>query len=661
MFTITYAAALLSTSLVVGAVAFLFTQTNTRLTRTLALYCLTAACWIGGNAAADVSYTVEALTFTSTLAFVGGSLNLLLFLILVDLLIDQTMPSKRRLFLYALPTLGMTIFAFTEFAIVDTYFPLNAPAQIVPGPLYLVTLFILVGSLAYGIVRLISALRHEADERRRIQLSYVLLGLILSLLGEIVFDVLLPLLGELRFYTLGPIASIFFVLGCGYAITAHRLIDIRIGIHRGLVYFSLLSLIVLMYAGLLSFILWTSSAHSSTAIYVAGLITVVAGVLGTPIIERSFRRATAPIFFRDSYDYAEALHSLSEILYRHIELEDLVRESEKALTRIFRAEWVGINYSTDPGIDRPDFDAVRNGHILGIPISSNGTYVGSIHAGRKRGGNAYTAQDRRLLETFAYHAATAFSRAELYEKTKRHAKELEHTVEERTRELKEARDDERRMLIELSHNLQTPLAVFQTRLDQLKQSTVDGAAIRPLEQSLARLSGFIYDLLAIAKLEREKLTAPTQVDLSSLVTEIVEELTVIADNQGVSVESTITPNLLVTGDEKRLREAILNIASNALRYMRSEGPRSISFTLSKMQGEIDLFISDTGSGISSADLPHVCERFYRGAHAPNTPSGNGLGLSITKQIIERHGGTLVIESTIDVGTKVRVLLPTTPS
>src|SRR3989344_2278591 len=100
----------------------------------------------------------------------------------------------------------------------------------------------------------------------------------------------------------------------------------------------------------------------------------------------------------------------------------------------------------------------------------NGSYIGSIHVSSKQSGDPYTAQDQRLLETFAYQAATAFSRAQLYEETRQHAVELERIVAERTRELQKAQEDERQTLIELSHNLQTPLAVFHARLEQLKCS-----------------------------------------------------------------------------------------------------------------------------------------------------------------------------------------------
>lgn len=660
MFSITYAAALLSIFLMVGAVAFLFSRRNTTLARTLALYCLTAAFWIGGNAAADISYTVDALVLASQVAYLGGALNLFLFLVLVDLIIDRRMPGGVRLSLYAVPVLGMSAFSFSDYAILDTHFPAGAPAQIVPGPLYLITLFILISALTYSVIRFLRALSDAAGERRRIELSYVLLGIILALAGEILFDVILPLMGELRLYTLGPVSSVFFVATCAYVILEHRLFDIRLALQRGMVYVALLTLIVAAYASLLSVVLFLSPLRSETAVYVSAGITTIVGILGTPFIVRAFTRFTDRIFFKDTYDPAEALHELSGILYRNVELGPVIEHAETALARILRANWVHIAYGTS-GTDTPDLDALADGRMLAVPIRSDDSYVGSIHAGPKRSGDAYTARDQQLLETFALQAATAFSRAELYETTRQHARELEATVDARTNELRAAQAHERQVLIELSHNLQTPLAVFQTRLDQLKRAALPREDMRSLEQSMKRLSDFIYELLSLARLESNDVLAREHVDFSALVEEIAEEVTVIAGTDHVEVESEIADDIRVTGDAKRLREALLNIASNAVKYQQDGGNRRISFSLTRDDTHAILVTADTGRGIAQTDLPRVFDRFYRRKDVAGLPPGTGLGLAIAKRIIEQHGGLITLESAEGVGTTVTVRLPLTRS
>lgn len=657
MFTITYAAALLSIVLMGGAVAFSLSQIDRMLARALAFYLFTAAVWIGGNAAADVSYTVPVLTLASGIAFIGGVLNVLAFLVLVDTLIDGRLPSWPRLALYMLPTVGAACFAFSTYSIKDTAFPVGAPAQITPGIIYAISFFTLLAALVYGLVRLIRALRRERYYTRRMQLAYALLGLILTLAGELFFDVLLPLFGELRFYTLGPLTSIFFVLGAGYAITAHRLIDIRLLLRRGVTYSLLVASIIAAYTSLLASVLLFFPIEDGMAVYVSAGLTTIAGILGSPFLLAFLERITDRVLFRGHYEYAEALHRLSELLYEHTDPTDLMRAAETALREILRADWVGITYASDHGIDEPDLDAIADGTLLGVPIRHGTTYIGSIHAGPKRGGGVYTPRDRRLLETFAYQAATAFSRAELYEKTKQHAEELQRTVRERTHELQTAQEQERRTLIELSHNLQTPLAVFQARLDQLKQTSIAADDVRSLEQSLARLSSFIYDLLALAKLDRKSPDTKETLDMSELVAEVAEELEVIAKETTATVTSTVPSALYVTGNAKQLREAILNIASNALKYLDETREQRIAFSLSSSDKELQLTISDTGRGIAAEDLPHIFKRFYRGSEAKQMAAGNGLGLAIAKRIIERHGGTITIESTEGIGTHVCITLP----
>jgi two-component system phosphate regulon sensor histidine kinase PhoR len=184
--------------------------------------------------------------------------------------------------------------------------------------------------------------------------------------------------------------------------------------------------------------------------------------------------------------------------------------------------------------------------------------------------------------------------------------------------------------------------------------------MQSLEQPVRRLSGFIYDLLALAKLEREKPNIYAGLNLSELIGEIAEELEIIAENKGIQIKSSIKPQVLITGDGKRLREAFLNIASNALTYMRDEGTRRIAFTLTQEDETAHLSIADTGRGIPSSELPRVFERFYRGSATKDTTRGNGLGLSLARRIVEQHSGTIKIESIEGTGTTVHIFLPLEP-
>ena len=112
----------------------------------------------------------------------------------------------------------------------------------------------------------------------------------------------------------------------------------------------------------------------------------------------------------------------------------------------------------------------------------------------------------------------------------------------------------------------------------------------------------------------------------------------------------------ITGDSERLAQVVTNLLVNAVQYNRPEG--EVRVKLENQAGLAVLAVSDTGPGISGEDLPHVFERFYRGDKSRTTSNGNaGLGLAISKAIVEAHGGTIEVASQEQVGTTFTVRLP----
>ncbi|MEK7510768.1 MAG: ATP-binding protein [Patescibacteria group bacterium] len=528
------------------------------------------------------------------------------------------------------------------------------------GPLYLLFSITALVGVSGGITELILKKRRSLSPARD-QISFVVLGWFSFIACVVIVGAVLPFFipAFVNLSKIGPLFSILMVGMTVYTIVRHNFLDIRFVLKNSLVYLSSLIAIVIFYAVLVS--LFTLHEPSVDAIYLSAAITLILGIVGFPLLKETLSRLTDPLFFKESYDYAEAVQTLSNILYTHLEFNELQTKAEQCLAEYLHAEFVRIALRSRIPEEQHGATSFLGCGTLTVPIHLNEEEIGIIVVGNRRTNTPYERRDIQLLETFASQAATAFSRARLYEQTKQHADELARTVEERTRELRSAQEHERRMLVDLSHNLQTPLTVIQTRLDQLTPAKLTGEDARSLSLPLKRLSGFIYDLLSLAKLESEEPSTQDMVSLSELVDEIAEELTVIAGSKHVVIKTTIAPRLSVLGDARRLREAILNIASNAVKYLRDEGERRISLSLTQMNDEVHLRISDTGRGISSEDLPRIFDRFYRSSDTSMLPSGNGLGLPISKRIIEQHGGRLSIESVEGSGTSVHIYLPLRPT
>ncbi len=519
----------------------------------------------------------------------------------------------------------------------------------VPGPLLPLYVLAASGYIAYA-GTLFRANFLVAKGPHRTQMLYLAAGTLVFFGVLLACNVFLPWLGIYQFNLVGPLASVAFTGSIAYTIARHHLLDIRIVIQRSLIYSLLLGLIVASYLFFLATLNVLISADENVTALAASIATIMLGIFGVPYIERTFRRATDMLFFKDTYEYAVALEALSEVLHRNVTFEDLVSESESELTRILRASSVRILLG-NPG----ECDPAKN--VLSVPIGLDGEAIGCINLGAKRSGDPYTPRDQRLLKTFAYQAATALSRAQLYARVKHHAEELEVKVDERTQELSRAQARERQILNDLSHNLQTPLTVLQTRLDQLPGTIRENKEVRALEQSLSSFSGFVYELMSLARLEGGRRLKRTPLNLSSLLEELSDEIRVIADAQGVSVETELAAELWIKGDATRIREAVMNIASNALKYLPGSGARAVCFAL-KMHGDAaEIAISDTGVGITPEDLPHIFDRFYRGKDTQPAMRGTGLGLAITKRIVEQHKGTISAASTPDHGTRIILSFP----
>jgi len=146
------------------------------------------------------------------------------------------------------------------------------------------------------------------------------------------------------------------------------------------------------------------------------------------------------------------------------------------------------------------------------------------------------------------------------------------------------------------------------------------------------------------------------VELDSVLLDVLQQMTVISSGK-VNLRLIEIDQVSVLGDRDRLKQVILNLVANAVNYTPAGG--EVRLSLTKKEGRACLIVEDTGPGISPEDLPHIFDRFYRGdrSRKRTESSGFGLGLSIAKWIVERHGGKIEVESQPGQGTRFTVWLP----
>jgi len=218
----------------------------------------------------------------------------------------------------------------------------------------------------------------------------------------------------------------------------------------------------------------------------------------------------------------------------------------------------------------------------------------------------------------------------------------------------------RALVSDLGHELRTPIATLLTHLEILGLGDV-GDEIRRQSLSVARgeaqrMSRLVNDMLELGRLEAVVDLPLRPLDLAALVEEIVFQTTPVADERGISVRTGVSSGLpLVMGNADRLRQALLNLVDNALKY---SGPGDeVTIALERASVGVACRVCDTGPGIPREHLPFVVQRFYRAA--PETAEGSGLGLTLVQEVLRRHGTELTLESPVsdERGTCATFILP----
>jgi two-component system phosphate regulon sensor histidine kinase PhoR len=228
-------------------------------------------------------------------------------------------------------------------------------------------------------------------------------------------------------------------------------------------------------------------------------------------------------------------------------------------------------------------------------------------------------------------------------------------------ELRNLQTMRRELIGNISHDLRTPLTSIKAMVETLQGSAIDDRMaaqdfLSRIVGELDHLTHMVAELTQLSRIEAGQAELKMErVDLNALVNDAITAVMPLAERQKIVISKDLSPDLpLVPADKDRIRQTIINLVNNAIKFNKPGGKVTISTFYDS--NSVSVSVSDTGIGIAKEDLPHIFERFYK-ADKARSGGGSGLGLAIAKHTVQAHGGEIWAQSEEGKGSVFTFCLP----
>jgi signal transduction histidine kinase len=282
-----------------------------------------------------------------------------------------------------------------------------------------------------------------------------------------------------------------------------------------------------------------------------------------------------------------------------------------------------------------------------------------------------TQEDLDLLITIASHIAVAIDNAQAYQALEHLTLTLEQRVQQRTQELQTANE----RLVELdklraafvsivSHELRTPMTSIKGYVENMLEGLTGPLTDRQsyyltrVKFNVERLTRMLNQLLDLSRIEAGRVDLQlAPMSMPDLAQDVLEGLQSLAQKKAITLamqtEGTVPP---IQGDRDKLHQVLTNLVGNAIKFTPQGGEVRVEVT-ALSEGLVRVCVADTGCGIAPHEVEKVFEKFYRGETAPQDAVGAGLGLPITKHLVELHGGRIWVDSMLGAGSLFYFTVP----
>jgi two-component system sensor histidine kinase HydH len=540
----------------------------------------------------------------------------------------------------------------------------------------------------WGIKNLIQSLRTTRMSRQKLQIKYLIFGIIsMAIAGTIInLSNYFLKLGWPIFF-LASLYSILVSLFFAIALIRYRLLDIHLIIRGGILYFSVSGLILAIYILIIKNI---GEALSQRA-YGKSLLVESALILALVFMLLPFQRKVGDwidrFFYMERVRFRTKLPEFSRTLTELVDLEEVAKTTVHFITQTLHVDSVAffflknemdeyrlifgtphsdeMKYSSqhpfvkqmesngravdlehlreDKGDVEEMDDLIERGWVVVAPIFLKGKLLGFILLGKKRSEKDYTLEELELLEAFSNQTALAISRALVYRDMSLKDKQIMQA--EKMAAIGE-------LAAGIAHEIRNPLSIITGSAETVRKH--EDQKIREemthyiLEES-QRINGLISTFLDFARPKEPKLVS---CDLREVLEKTLLLLSPQAKTLGVEVKKEIPQKLLqVSVDPDQMRQAFTNLGVNALEAMPQGGVLKVT-VLENSRGKVLIQFSDTGKGIPKGLQTKVFDPFFT-----TKEGGTGLGLSIAHRIITQHGGDISVEGEEGRGSTFTISFP----
>lgn len=674
-----------------------------KINRTFVYFALSLSTWITANYVSnDTSLSPEAALIPNYVVFFSSYVAMV-FLLRFIILVAGNRPAEQWFKRLLIPIIAVAVIAPTPLVVGGVEQQGNLYA-ITFGPLAPVYFIALLAVIIWGLVLLYVSHR-RATGATRARLHAILLSWAWTLPVALLANVILPVMtGWFGLSNLGVLPLFILVFGLYYAVSRHRLFDIRLVLVRSLGYALSIGMLALLYAavifGLLTFV-FKLSVPLADQLIISVFIALIT-LLFQPI-KNFFNRVTKQLFYRDAYDMRELVDQLNQIFMSTVQLDMLLSKTAIVLADTVKAKDILIGLDIHTGRDasyystrkRPapvaelkalkEYMATTGMEVLliddlppehaelkdacltkDIALLARVTddhhtaegAVGYIIFGPKKSGNSYSRQDADMASTVAKELYLGVRNASQFEEIQQFTVTLQEKVEEATAQLRrtneklKALDETKDDFISMaSHQLRTPLTSVKGYLSMVLEGDA-GKLTEPQKKMLTqayvssqRMTYVISDLLNVSRLKTGKFVVElSPVNLAEMVQQELAQLEEAARARSINLSFTQPDSLpSLQLDETKTRQVIMNFVDNAIYYTQPGG--NIEIAVTESDKAVQLTVTDTGIGVPKSMQHKLFTKFYRAPNAKSArPDGTGLGLFMAKKAVVAQGGAIIFKS-----------------